>query len=158
MKNCRYCYSQINQRAKICPQCHQQLSWMGSMRAFLVTAFPILTAIVSLSFAFLEKYEKTLVQESLVQTEHHLKAVEVQNTVAGEAVKKLGALIPRAMMSRVESAHDADPSVVIKTPQQELEEIESTLANMDFSKEIDTHEVKKLTKRKLELITGNSIF
>ncbi len=156
MKDCRFCYSQINQRARICPQCHNHLSVMGSFRAFLITAFPILTAIISLGFAFFEKYEKRLVQTSLAKTENRLKVSEVQNSVAEEAVLKLSAIVPRMMMSRRDVGPDADPSVIVKTLEQELDEIESKLANLSSGETANLHEVKKLTQQKLELEYGVS--
>lgn len=157
MKNCRFCYSEIHQRAKICPQCHHQLSAMGSLRAFLITAFPILTAIISLGFAFVEKYEKGLVQSSLAQTETRLEVAEVQYAVAEEAVDSLSRMVPRARMSAV---RDVDPSSseVIKTPEQKVDEIESEIVNLDFDKPIDIHDIRKQLEERMKLKTGLQLF
>lgn len=152
MKNCRYCYSEIHERAKICPQCHHQLSMMGSLRAFLITAFPILTAIISLSFAGFEKYEKGLVQSSLTQTEHRLEVSEVQASVAEQAVQDLSSLLPQARMSAI---RDVDPnSEVILSPQEQLDEIEKELANIDYKNPINKHRVDKLFNKRIGLMAS----
>lgn len=157
MKNCQYCYSEIHQRAKICPHCHHQLSMVGSLRAFLITAFPILTAIISLGFAGFEKYEKGLVESSLVKTEHRLEAAEIQYSVAEEAVLGLSKMLPQARMS---SVRDVDPNSteVIKTPKEQAEEIESEVANLDFAAPVDKLQVRKQLEKRMELISGHQVF
>lgn len=155
MKNCKFCYSEIDKRARICPHCHRQLAMVGAFQSFLTTAFPILTALISLSFAFYEKYEKGLVQDSLVQTEHRLEATEIQHSVAEEAVTALSRMVPPPPAGIISNVDASSPQL---TPEMELKTIETKIADLDFTKDVNKADLKKMYERRLDLKAGRNLF
>lgn len=137
------------------------------MKSFSLTAFPILTTLASLGFAFYEKYEKGVVQDSLVQTEgtltqtrNRLEVAEVQSWVAEEAVDKLTQMVPRVYATRSVRA-DGDPDLsnqVIKTAEQEVLEIEKEVANLNLEKALDKVDLRRKFQTRIEAKTELPIF
>ena len=152
MKNCRQCYSEIHARARVCPVCHSTITLFGKLSSFFLTMFPILTALVSLGFAFYEKYEKGIVQKALTQTESRLEVVEVQNEVAREAVVKLNRMLPKP--TKVFGTAKSSK----KSPADKIKEIDKSIADQVRVGKFDIQKLKKLEREKLELQNGRPIF
>ncbi len=169
MKNCKHCFSEINRRASVCPVCRNTVTFLGTINGFLVTVFPIMTAIVSLGFAFYEKYEKGLVQDTLAKTEVQLTVTEIQNEVAQEAIVSLSqpeirpALPGRMMTAPPTGDSGQDVTAEPKTPNQILRQIERTVSDakqhaIKDHQDLNKEELRELFRRKAELQSGRKIF
>jgi hypothetical protein len=157
MKNCRFCYSEINRRARVCPVCQNTLSLFGTIKSFLVTTFPILTALVSLGFAYSERYEKGVVQDTLTATEGQLQVVEVQNDVAREAVANLIQDKPRVTSS---APFDIIPTngEPVKTADQQIREIEEAISGLTTDGTLNLQKLRALEQKRLNLQFDRPIF
>lgn len=152
MKNCRHCYSQIHDRASICHVCQNTVTFTGSIQSFLLTAFPILTALISLGFAFYEKYEKGLVQDTLASTEVRLEVAEVESEVAQEAAMTLSDMAPR--ISFMVQEPDVEPGgvrVLPKSREEQLSEIEEELEEVTKKPGFNKKKLSELYKKQFEL-------
>ena len=134
------------------------------MRGFLLTAFPILTALASLGFAFYEKYEKGLAQQSLAKKEVQLVVTEIQNEVAQEAIVSLSQMVPspRRLMSATPPIQ-GDQSNAALSRKQKVEQINKTVLDakshaIKDKQDLNKAELRELFKRKAELQSGRQIF
>ena len=158
MKNCKHCYSEIHKRASVCPVCRSNVTFSGTISSFFLTAFPILTAIVSLGFAFSEKYEKGLVQNSLAKTETQLEVAEVRNDVAQEAIATLNEMTPRTGRMMSVAPDPTNPTAPPPTIAEQVKRIDQSIDEEIKSGTIDRQKLKSLERSKLELQNGRAIF
>ncbi|MFT7643121.1 MAG: hypothetical protein ACI9G1_004886 [Pirellulaceae bacterium] len=139
MKPCRHCFTEINDKASVCFECGNSQTLMGSMKGFILTIFPILTAIVSIGLAMAEKIEKQNVTAEL--------KVETQRAEAAtEAVGQLtNAISPAAIDETYEQAHGEKPSV------ERLERVRLDVEKLKKQPEIDHQQLINLQGQKIIL-------
>lgn len=145
-KACKHCYTEIHQKARICPECRRPQTLLGMAKGFLITLFPMLAAIVSFGVAAAERIEKMNVSSQLAVVSTDLMLEEAKAEAATQAVEQLAADVPtEALEQNYRDTFGEEPT------SEKLDEIEEQLQSDKKKQTMNREERINLEHRKLLL-------
>ena len=145
-KACKYCYTEIHKKARICPECRRPQTLLGAAKGFLVTLFPMLAAIVSFVVAAAERIEKMNVSSQLAVVSTDLMLEEAKSEAATQAVEQLAAHVPtEALEQNYRDTFGEEPTG------EKLDEIEGRLQSDKEKQTMNRKELINLEHRRLFL-------
>ncbi len=147
MKECRFCFTSIHNRATVCPECHHCQTLFGSLRSTILTGFPILAAVVSIGFAIFEKTQANYARQDLASTTAQLQVEELRSEVAEDAVIELSQRLPQ--VSSI--VHPGGNQHVEADPQSIVNDIDRRLSEHLKTPKLTPDQVKALHAERLKL-------
>jgi len=148
MKKCHYCFTEIHERASICPEClNPQTSW-GRAKGTVVAGFPIMAAFISFGLAAYEKHQAETARTNLAVTERKLQVEEIRSEVAEEAVVEMSRESNSVGLSRAVR----EPEIGRDQLQLQLDDLETRFQQASEGQRPNPREIQQLQKEKIRLL------
>ncbi len=166
MKNCKHCTIEIPRRARLCPNCHQPLTFVATVKGMFQTGGWVITTCMAGWYGISEHAEKVGLKDEVVATQETLEYKSRELVAANftkAALKKrwsdvtssdygnVGAMIDDGGTEEGANAPQAFRVANGPPVEEQLENLEKKLATALSAKKFDERKVERLTAQIVEL-------